>query len=259
MSLGIRTLQAVWAVSLMAGCIASVASPAAAEKMSTGDAKTDAVMVALQKRLKKVETCRARMVIQLRIMDQQLEIRGDALFKAPDLMRLDLTLPGDVRQTVVSDGALLWTYNADEEIVARVNRVRVYRESGREADADQPDPTRPFRGLQWKTIRYAGNESVDGKNLRIFDAVPELNPTYAQLPSAPARVRVYVDPQDGLTRLVKIYDASDAEIITQQFTGLEVNPDLEDARFEFVVPAGAHVIDMTDDIIELLKPKTEED
>ena len=256
MSLRTRMHQAVWAVSLMACCMASAASPAAAEKMSTDDAKTDAVMVALQKRLKKVETCRARMVIQLRIMDQQLEIRGDALFKAPDRMRLDLTLPGDVRQTVVSDGALLWIYNADEEMVARVNRVRVYRESGREADADQPDPTRPFRGLQWKTIRYAGNEPVDGKNLRIFDAVPKPNPTYAQLPSPPTRVRVYIDPQDGLTRLVKIYDASDAEIITQQFTGLEVNPELEDARFEFVVPAGAHVVDMTDDIIELLKQKT---
>ena len=87
----------------------------------------------------------------------------------------------------------------------------------------------------------------------MFEALPEPNPMQAQLPTIPHRVRIHVHPEDGLLRHVKVFDAGNAEIITHEFTGLVPNAELGEAHFEFVVPAGAHVIDMTDEAIELLK------
>ena len=60
-------------------------------------------------------------------------------------------------------------------------------------------------------------------------------------------------PEDGLLRRVGFFDAANNEIITQTFHNLTVNPDLKDNWFEFIVPAGAHVIDATDDAIQALK------
>ena len=153
----------------------------------------------------------------------------------------------------MSDGGLLWIYDAQERMAQRINLSRFFKATGREADADQPDPARPFRGLQWKTIRYVGSELLEGENHRVFDAVPDISLLQAQLPVVLAKVRIYIHPNDGLLRRIEIYDASDAVVILQQFEGVVVNPKLDDSQFEFVVPSGAHVIDMTDDSIRILK------
>ena len=144
--------------------------PARAEKRSTEDPKTDAVIVSLQKRLKKVETCSGSVVTVVRLLGQEFRISGTAYFRSPGKMRIDKVLPGGTKQRIVSDGRTLWIYDALEKVVSRINLARVFQATGLEADADNPDPTRPFRGLEWNRIRYTGTEVIEDVSYRVFEA-----------------------------------------------------------------------------------------
>ena len=227
--------------------------PAESGKLSTEDPKTDAVMVSLQKRLKKVEACRCRVVTVVHLMGQQFQIRGTAYFRVPGKMRIDKVLPGETKQMVVSDGGTLWIYDSQEKVASRINLARVFEATGLEADADNPDPTRPFRGLEWKQIRYIGTEVIDDVSYRVFEAKPQVTLLHAELPEAPEKARIYIHPKDGLMRSIHFMDASGEEVLSQRFEEMVVNPKLDESLFEFVIPQGVHIIDTTNEAIQILK------
>ena len=114
-------------MSLLVGLIAVASAPCAAgEKVSTGDTQTDSAIVIIQRKLKRVKTCRAEVMTVLNIMGQQMEIQDSAAFQVPGRMYLAKTLPGGLKQTVVSDGGILWIDDPEEKTVVRINLSRVY-------------------------------------------------------------------------------------------------------------------------------------
>lgn len=245
------------------------------KKMTTGDGKTDAVMVEIQKLVREIDRCAGTQTTVIRIHGQELTLRANAAFKRPNLMRLDTVEDTEIIAQRLSDGGLMWTYSRAEKIVSKVNLERVYRavtalkakrdslskvNLGRvyrltalEADADQADPLRPFRGLEWTTIRYTGDEIFDDQPHRVFEAKPKVNLLHAQLPIPLVKAQLTINAETGLLRATRLFDASDNEIIAQTFHNLTVNPDLKDTKFEFIVPSGAHIIDATDEAIQALK------
>ncbi len=243
--------QAVWAVC--AGVTAFGVPCDGSEKVSTGDVRTDSVLVEVQKKLRAVRTCRAQVVTVLRMMGQQVAVRDTAAYKVPARMRLEKVLPGGIREVTVSTGSIMWTYDSEEQMAVRINLVRIYRATGREADVYQPDPTRPFRGLAWKTIRAVGTEPAGADTLYVFEAVPQVNLLQAELQIMLTKVRFSVHPADGLLRFVRFYDASGEEVLSHRFEEVALNPDLDNSLFEFVIPANVGVLDKTDDVIKLLK------
>ncbi len=243
--------QAVWAIC--AGMTAFGVPCDGSEKVSTGDVRTDSVLVEVQKRLSAVRTCRAQVVTVLRMMGQQIQVRDTAAYKVPARIRLEKVLPGGIREITVSTGSIMWTYDSEEQMAIRINLARVYRSTGREADVYQPDPTRPFRGLEWKTIRAVGTEPLGADTLHVFEAVPQVNLMQAELQIRLTKVRFSIHPTDGLLRFVRFYDGSGDEILSQRFEEVELNPELDNSLFEFIIPANAGVLDKTDDVIKLLK------
>ncbi len=223
------------------------------DKMSTGDGKTDEIMVEIQKNVREIDRCVGVQTTVIRIMDRELTLNANAAFKRPNLMRLDTVQDREIVSQRLSDGGLMWTYDREEKIVSKVNLGRVYRITNLEADADQADPLRPFRGIEWTTIRYIGDEMLEEHSHRVFEAKPQANLLHAQLPHPPVKVQLTIDPENGVLRRTRAFDAEDNEIITQTFHNLTINPDLQDNWFEFIVPSGAHIIDATDDAIQALK------
>ena len=234
-------------------CAMATGGRAGADKMSTGDSKTDGLMVAIQEKLKSIRTCESRVRTLLTVEGEQYEILDDVTIHAPARMHVARLLAGRIRQTIVSDGSLLWRYDPEEKIVYRVNMARVYRATQVEADADQPNPMRPFRALAWKTIRYSGTDTLKGEILRMFEATPEVTLLFADLPAPPSVVRFSVHPQDGLLREMRYFNAEGGELLSRRFETLKTNAKVDEGQFEFVVPAGVHVMDVTDDVIDLIK------
>jgi outer membrane lipoprotein-sorting protein len=243
-----------WQYVLQVLLLVSLANPRtwAGEKLTTGDIKTDGMMVALQEKSKTVNSCRARVKTLLRLEGEQFEILDDLYILVPAKIHVARVLAGEINQTIVSDGSLMWRYDPEEKLVSRVNMGRVFRSTQVEADADQPDLTRPFRTLDWASIRYVKTETVGSTEYRVFDAVPGMTMLHAELPEAPNKVTLWVHPEDGLLRIARYYGAGGKELFSQEFLEVVINPKLDAQIFDFVVPAGVHVMDMTDDVIKIL-------
>ena len=58
---------------------------------------------------------------------------------------------------------------------------------------------------------------------------------------------------DGLLRVARLYDAENIEIIVQVFSDVQGNRELDDKLFEFIVPAGAHPMDATNETIDFFQ------
>ena len=218
-------------------------------KASTGDAKTDEAVVDVQKKRGDTAMCQARLVTLYKIMDQEIGETSDAFFKAPGLMFLGTLEDDKWVPAMVSDRGMLWTYDAEEKMVTKFNRGRIYRETQLEVDAYIPDPLRPFRGVVWESIRLK-NTTPD---VYVFEADLQANLLSAQLPSALVKVLLAVSKKDGLLRTVQSFDAEGNEVVVRQFEDVRTNEKISDKMFEFVIPAGAHVMDGTGDAVQLLK------
>ena len=251
MSFGIPVMRCLAVVCL--GLVSGLPGLSYAKKMTTGDTKTNNVIVELQEKLKKVSTCRSRVITRLRVGEEVFEIRDEGSYALPGKIRLERSIAEDMRQTIVVDGSLVWVHDQTENVVTRVNLSRVYKATELEADGDQPDPTRPFRGVQWESIRYQKVEALGIDLCRVFEATPKPMTLVADLSVLPKKVRFLVHPDDGLLRVVQYLGPDGGEIMSYRFEEVEVNPRLEDKVFEFVVPARALVMDATDDTVELLK------
>lgn len=215
---------------------------------TTGDDRTDREMVKLQKKSKGLKTCTALISTTIRIEDREETIVGPGMFKGPGKMRLEKSQPEESAQLVVNDGSYLWIYDKAENMVSKINLFRVYQATHIEADVDQFDPLRPFRGVDWSTIRHTGTDTISGFVHEAFEAAPLLSFLFA-LPSPPAKVRLSIHPGDGLLRRARIYDAENKEIFVQTFSDVQGNRELDDRLFEFIVPAGAHPMDATNETI----------
>jgi len=247
----------MWAcTAMLAACTAAGGmhpGGASAEKVSTGDRDTDAMVVKMQKASSGIEACVASLSMVFAVSDQEVEIRGRGTFRRPTSYRLEKVLPGGATQVVVCSGGLLWLHDAEEQIVSRVNAARVYQATGQEADTDQADPLRPFRGMVWETIRYTRELEVERPGRRIFEATPDAISLQVQLGVPVVKVRVSLDSTDGLLRTVEHLDSDGNAVVTQRFRDVVANPKLAENAFEFVVPAGVHVMDVTEDVIEMLE------
>ena len=93
--MGFRSLvfHAAWTICLSASITMFGVPCSAAEKVTTGDVKTDSVLVEVQKRLRAVKTCRAQVVTVFRLMGQQIEVLDTAAYKVPARIRLEKTRP----------------------------------------------------------------------------------------------------------------------------------------------------------------------
>ncbi len=247
----------VGAVTILVSLLYAPLWGAEENKRSTKDAATDSVMVSLQALSKGVVSCVADVETVVTIEGQRVEIQGTGSFKLPNRMRVEKRLADGAREVSVSDGSYLWMYDVDENTVTRINLSSVYSATDVEADLDQFDPLRPFRGVEWESIRHAGEDTTGGATVQIFWARPLPNLLTTQLPTTIDRVELRVASKDGLLRSATLLNVDRNAVIVQRFKNIDSDQDVDDGRFRFVVPAGAHPVDATSEMIELLRPDTD--
>lgn len=242
-----------WVVAIAVATGIATAEDKKDNTKSTGDDRTDREMVKLQKKARGIETVTAELATTIRVEDQEVTLAGPGQFKGPGKMRVEKSLPDGSSQVVLNDGSYLWIHDRGENMVSRINLSRVYQITQAEADVDQFDPLRPFRGVEWTSIRHAGTDTIAGVVHEAFEAMLLPSLLSAQLPSPPTKVRLSIHPADGLLRMARLYNEAGDEVIVQTFLDVQANREIADRTFEFIVPAGAHPMDATDETIRFFQ------
>ena len=72
-------------------------------------------------------------------------------------------------------------------------------------------------------------------------------------PLAPAKMELWIGADDGLVRKIVMFDGQGAEMISQSYKNVELNPKVLDKEFEFTPPEGVQVMDMTEQTLNMMK------
>jgi outer membrane lipoprotein-sorting protein len=90
-------------------------------------------------------------------------------------------------------------------------------------------------------LTMVDDEEVDGDKCWVVHAKPK----QAGQPGQPVKVAFYFRKKDAATVQMLGYDASDKKVMTTTYSDIKFNEKLDPKRFEFEVPEGVQVMDMT--------------
>ncbi len=108
-------------------------------------------------------------------------------------------------------------------------------------------------------LRLTGTGDVDGVAVYILESdMPEdadVDLT-EMIEGMPQRMILEIGQEDAFPRRFVMLLDDDRELMSMQFTNVEINPDLDEDLFTYTPEEGEEVMDMTDNIIAMLKGET---
>ena len=72
-------------------------------------------------------------------------------------------------------------------------------------------------------------------------------------PMMPDKMKFWVSQKDSLPRKVVFFGKGGQEMMSQKFSQVEVNPEMDPTLFTFKAPEDAQEVDMTDGVINMYK------
>ena len=158
-------------------------------------------------------------------------LRGTLVYRKPGQRRLQIR-EGEATQdtqTLVSDGKVEWQYYPKSNVVYRIDNP-----------PEAPGPHRPFTDVKPETVRFV--RKVEGPEWALLRFEAEPRPQSVEGSPVPVKtVRLDLSEKDGMLREMVLLDALGEVVLTQRFTGMEVDVTLQDNQFQFTVPEGVSV------------------
>ena len=188
-----------------------------------------AIVDAIQKQYDTTHTFQARFVQKsyLRILDQSQHAQGTVSIKKPGKMRWEYNAPD--RQILVSNDQALWLYLPDEQQVTKMKVQSIYSSN---------TPALFLAGRGQLTESFTIKKVTEQDGVYIVELIPR-------------------DKAQNLTKMVLLADKKNFQIIGSRvydnlgnktemiFSDIRRNPALDDATFQFEVPKGVELIDLS--------------
>ncbi len=161
-----------------------------------------------------------------KLTGEKQSIQGSFLLKGENLFRIQIP-----DQEIVSDGKRLWTYQKPTHRVV-VDQL----ESSENTWLPQKLFLQTRKDYRHRTV---GEETVQGRKCYIIDFVGEREDLYI------IRMKVWIDQETWLPLKIEQIDASKNRIV-YVLSEMELGITMEDGTFQFHIPEGAEIIDLTE-------------
>lgn len=209
-----RLLHTVLLATLLALSPAAYAEPTAQE-----------VVTAVEATYKDVQSLSASFVQVTRSSMGEMQQQGSVQLKRPRMMRWDFTEPAT--SSFITNGSMLWVWSADQ------NQVIVTEDlSGATSGNDMSQLLDDLSKLgELFTVETVGQEAAS-HTLKLTPKTPSASVKQLQL---------VVSSDAYILQRVVVVDSFDA-VVELDFTGVSLNTEISDERFNFVTPEGATTI-----------------
>lgn len=216
----------------------------AVEAQEAADVK--AALEKIQKAAEEITSFEADLTMAMSVMNQPITTTGHIAVLKPEKMRMTMTMPPHGDTEVISDGTTTWTYMPAMNMVQKTDNAAMKNMAGMGGPGRQMnDPSKVLEQLEADSLRFVGEETVDGQPCSIFEGkVPEQARKMGQQ-FAPQSIKVWVAGTDGLCRKMEAVGPSGATMMAMTFSNIKVNAPLPEEQFTFTPPAGAQTIDMS--------------
>ncbi|MFN2271037.1 MAG: DUF4367 domain-containing protein [Anaerolineae bacterium] len=188
--------------------------------------------------------------VQAEDMDVEMDVVVELWEQRPNKIRAEVLEAGEAEfEGVISvtDGEQAWLYHPDENVVVTGALGDL------ESDEIPVDPQQVIglmeEGIQWAMdnfdVKLAGEEELNGVATYKLEFTPKEGEDYPMPIPADAKATLWVEKERWIALQAHVDGSSFGEgwVHVRSF---EFNTGLDDALFQFEIPAGAHVINIED-------------
>ena len=224
------------------------------------DQKTEELISKIEAQAKNINSYRSDLTMNMEMMGQKIVYTGKLSFKKPNKSKMEMNGkigPMDIKQIIVSDGRTVWTYQPSMNMVQKVDLEKIIAETGDDSKQKNADPSTPFQSLKRNSIAYIRTETIDGKEVYVFQGTPEIADA-KDLSFVPEKVEIGIYTDNGMISKMVMLDKENKEMVSQYYSNIQLNVNIPDSEFEFTPPEGTQVADMTDPTIKSMNETIEE-
>jgi outer membrane lipoprotein-sorting protein len=227
----------------------------AAASLKPGELKASDVVEAITKRASEVKRYHQNVTMSTQMMGTEFKTDGEAWMDG-DRFRMESKMPPNQTQIIVSDGKTTYTYMPMMKMLQKMDMARVKAALGDKYKNQFNDPSNsnPLKGMDAKSLKYYGTETLNDESVYVIEGKlgGEMEKMKSVMPTVPETAKFWISTKDGLPRKLVFHTGTGTEMMSQEFSNVEVNPKLDPALFEFTPPEGVQVTDMTDGVINML-------
>ncbi len=187
------------------------------------------------------------------LTDMNGDVTLEVWYQKPNLLKAQILSTSQSKYTgamIVHDGSYLWAYDPQSKIAYKLDTSALQSVAGQAnipADLQgmlaNPDlPTAIDQVLALTDYTVGPNEKIGSYNTYRLDLKPKAGSAAAQL-APDAQATVWVDQASWVP--VKITASASQGSGSLEMTTLELNPTLPADTFQFALPQGGHVVDLT--------------
>ncbi|OGV44975.1 MAG: hypothetical protein A2X46_17555 [Lentisphaerae bacterium GWF2_57_35] len=195
--------------------------------------------------------------MSMNMMGNQMEITGE-MWVNDGKMRMEMVMPpANMKQIVISDGSFTYTHMPMMNMVQKMDMKKIREALGADAAKQIGGPgagsdADPFQALDRSSIKYVGSDELNGEKMDVIEGTLASDKNAMKdMPMMPERAKYWVSIDDGLPRKMVFYGKDGQEMLVQEFSQVEVDPQMDESLFVFTTPEGAQVMDMTEGVINM--------
>jgi outer membrane lipoprotein-sorting protein len=249
-----KTLKTALAIALVTLC----SSIALAQPDSETRRKLDEVAA----KVAGIKNYKVDTKMETQMMGQTMTTTGEMTFQKPNKMRMTTTMDMmggmTMKQEMVVSDDIAWTYMPMMNMATKMDMKKL-KAMGEEqfGMAKDADITTPFAGFPEDKIKYIEEKETDDGAVYVFEAKPsfgamqpEGSPVSQMLPET---MIIWIDVDTGLPAKIIMKTKDDTTMMEQAYSNFRINVEIDESEFEFTLPEGVQVMDMTEGAMNMMQ------
>ncbi len=216
----------------------------------------DEVLEDIRFKIEKVSSYKADIEMVFKNSETESTIRGDINYIKPDKLKVVMGVEGreDTRQSICSDGEEMWQYMPLFRIASKVSLTALKEEFKNTEELVNNQSNMQDVTSNMVEPKFLGIEDLGGERVYLIEGLikegddPALD-GIGKVESAKA----FISSENGMQRRMEYYDINGDLIFYQEFNNIEINIDIPDETFKFIIPEGVNILDTTPQAREMLK------
>jgi len=214
------------------------------------------IMADLESKASTVTSYSADMAMTMSMMGQKMTTNGKYVFKTPNKIWMETEMDMGamkMKQIYISNGKTAWAYQPTMKMVTKINMEKITAEMKDSGMGQKPgDISKPFQGFDKESVSFDRTDTIGGEKVYVFKGTPQ-NMNMDKMPFAISIMEMWIGADNGLAMKMAMFNEEGVEIMTQTYSNIELNIEVDESRFEFTPPEGVQVMDMTEGSMNMMK------
>ena len=227
--------------------------------LNAEDQEVEAVIKDIQQKSEALISYQADMeMVFLKTPKGIIKVEGYTKLVKPDKLAMVMGVKDDqtTYQSMHSDGAVLWQYIATFKVASKIDIAGLKKEFPNVDDLvkDQANVKDAVSEIKKGCVKYVGIEILDDEEVYVFEGeIDSVVKDTLAMGIDIVSVKIWISTEDGLQRMTEYYTKDGESVAYRKMKEVKINIEIPDSEFQFQVPLGVAIMDVTPRAREMLK------